>query len=212
MPSGLCRHLAASEGSYKVTEWLLSEQADINSLDRFKRTPLEVFLLPLCLLKHHFAACTIVILYILSSYYSLILHLVLTAGVSQDAVRGDFNELSKLLIDHGGKVWSDGKVGITVYRHQHLLLEFTMSCGAEFVDLVYLVFSLLSGLQLVSLDQSQFSGALVRIPSQDLTELEPDWEIDPAGLVIMDKLGMIYGCSMQCNAVQAVSYCYCTTL
>ena len=36
------RHLAASEGSYKVTEWLLSEQADINSLDRFKRTPLEV--------------------------------------------------------------------------------------------------------------------------------------------------------------------------
>lgn len=28
----------------------------------------------------------------------------------QDAVRGDFNELSKLLIDHGGKVWSDGQV------------------------------------------------------------------------------------------------------
>lgn len=45
----LCRHLAASEGSYKVTEWLLSEQADINSLDRFKRTPLEVFILPLYL-------------------------------------------------------------------------------------------------------------------------------------------------------------------
>ena len=43
-----CRHLAASEGSYKVTEWLLSEQADINSLDRFKRTPLEVFLLLPC--------------------------------------------------------------------------------------------------------------------------------------------------------------------
>ena len=38
------RHLAASEGSYKVTEWLLSEGADINSLDRFKRTPLEVSL------------------------------------------------------------------------------------------------------------------------------------------------------------------------
>ena len=36
------RHLAASEGSYKVTEWLLSEKADINSLDRFRRTPLEV--------------------------------------------------------------------------------------------------------------------------------------------------------------------------
>lgn len=54
-----------------------------------------------------------------------------------------------------------------------------------------------SGLQLVSLDQSQFSGALVRIPTQDLTELEPDWEIDPAGLVIMDKLGMLPACSMQ---------------
>lgn len=40
--SPLFRHLAASEGSYKVTEWLLSEKADINSLDRFKRTPLEV--------------------------------------------------------------------------------------------------------------------------------------------------------------------------
>ena len=44
-------------------------------------------------------------------------------------------------------------------------------------------------LQLVSLQNSQFSGALVRIPSGDLTDLEPDWEVDPAGLIIMDKLG-----------------------
>lgn len=44
-------------------------------------------------------------------------------------------------------------------------------------------------MQLVTLDKSQFSGALVRIPSRDLTELEPDWEVDPAGLIIMDKLG-----------------------
>jgi Ankyrin repeats (many copies) len=36
------RHLAASEGSYKVAEWLLANGADINALDRFKRTPLEV--------------------------------------------------------------------------------------------------------------------------------------------------------------------------
>ena len=49
----VCRHLAASEGSYKVTEWLLSEQADINSLDRFKRTPLEVRLL----LEGNIASC-----------------------------------------------------------------------------------------------------------------------------------------------------------
>ena len=47
-------------------------------------------------------------------------------------------------------------------------------------------------MQLVTLDKSQFSGALVRIPSGDLTDLEPDWEIDPAGLIIMDKLGMVY--------------------
>ncbi len=28
----------------------------------------------------------------------------------EDAVRGDFTDLSKLLIDHGGKVWTEGKV------------------------------------------------------------------------------------------------------
>ena len=40
-----CRHLASSEGSYKVSEWLLVEEgADVNALDRFKRTPLEVLL------------------------------------------------------------------------------------------------------------------------------------------------------------------------
>lgn len=40
-----CRHLASSEGSYKVSEWLLFEEgADVNALDRFKRTPLEVLL------------------------------------------------------------------------------------------------------------------------------------------------------------------------
>ena len=38
----LCRHLAASEGCYKVTEWLIAEGSDVNALDRFKRTPLEV--------------------------------------------------------------------------------------------------------------------------------------------------------------------------
>ena len=37
-----CRHLAASEGAYQVTEWLLTQRVDVNSLDRFKRTPLEV--------------------------------------------------------------------------------------------------------------------------------------------------------------------------
>jgi hypothetical protein len=38
---GARRHLAASEGCYKVTEWLLEQGSDVNVLDRFKRTPLE---------------------------------------------------------------------------------------------------------------------------------------------------------------------------
>lgn len=54
-------------------------------------------------------------------------------------------------------------------------------------------------MQLVTLDKSQFSGALVRIPSRDLTELEPDWEVDPAGLIIMDKLGK--GLSVCCHSI-----------
>ncbi len=54
-------------------------------------------------------------------------------------------------------------------------------------------------MQLVTLDKSQFSGALVRIPSRDLTELEPDWEVDPAGLIIMDKLGKHAQCTLPCQ-------------
>ena len=33
-----CRHLAASEGAYQVTEWLLTQRVDVNSLDRFKHS------------------------------------------------------------------------------------------------------------------------------------------------------------------------------
>ena len=87
------RHLAASEGSYKVTEWLLSEKADINALDRFKRTPLEV----------SFALVS-------QPHTSRVLHDISVCVVRQDAVRGEFNELSKLLIDHGGKMYQDGQV------------------------------------------------------------------------------------------------------
>lgn len=46
-------HLAASEGSYKVAEWLLEQKADVNALDRFKRTPLEVCAPPLCCAHLH---------------------------------------------------------------------------------------------------------------------------------------------------------------
>ena len=52
-----CRHLASSEGSYKVSEWLLCEEgADVNALDRFQRTPLEV-LLCCCLRSTPVAEC-----------------------------------------------------------------------------------------------------------------------------------------------------------
>lgn len=61
-------HLAASEGCYKVTEWLLSQGASVNAVDRFRRTPLE------------------------------------------EAVRGDFAEVAKLLIDKGAKIQEGGKV------------------------------------------------------------------------------------------------------
>lgn len=65
-------HLAASEGCYKVTEWLLSQKASVNAVDRFRRTPLE------------------------------------------EAVRGDFSEVAKLLVDHGAKVHEGGKVSSDV--------------------------------------------------------------------------------------------------
>ena len=35
------RHLAASEGAYAVTEWLLAKKASVNAVDRFKRTPMQ---------------------------------------------------------------------------------------------------------------------------------------------------------------------------
>lgn len=36
------RHLAAAEGSYSAVSWLLQQGCDVNPIDRFKRTPLEV--------------------------------------------------------------------------------------------------------------------------------------------------------------------------
>ena len=66
--------MAASEGCYKVTEWLLEQGAAVNAVDRFRRTPLE------------------------------------------EAVRGDFAEVAKLLIDKGGKIQEGGKVRLTRAR------------------------------------------------------------------------------------------------
>lgn len=38
----VCRHIAAAEGAYTVCKWLIESDADINAMDRFQRTPLEV--------------------------------------------------------------------------------------------------------------------------------------------------------------------------
>ncbi|KDD75764.1 protein kinase [Helicosporidium sp. ATCC 50920] len=101
-------HLAASEGAYKVTEWLLSQGVDVNCLDRFNRTPLE------------------------------------------DAVRGEYGVVAKLLLDRGGMVWhEDG---------------------------------------LVPLSNSHLAGAFGFAPPRRW-DLDPDWELDPDGLQILEKLG-----------------------
>ena len=100
--------MAASEGAYKVTEWLLGQAVDVNALDRFKRTPLE------------------------------------------DAVRGEYREVAKLLSDQGGKVLEEGK--------------------------------------LVDLSSSSLAGAMGMAP-QKLFDFDPEWEIDPSKVFIMEKLG-----------------------
>ena len=41
LPRRARRHLAASEGAFLVSEWLLAQGACVNAVDRFNRTPLE---------------------------------------------------------------------------------------------------------------------------------------------------------------------------
>jgi len=107
-------HLAASEGAWLVTKWLIEAGAQVNALDRFNRTPLE------------------------------------------DAVRGDFLEVAKLLIDSGGMIQQRGK--------------------------------------LMSVAESELSG-LVNLQALGLTpgfeglDLDPEWEIDPQDLRVLEKLG-----------------------
>jgi hypothetical protein len=101
-------HLAASEGAYKVTEWLIKKGADVNALDRFGRTPLE------------------------------------------DAVRGDYREVVKLLMDSGAKLREGGKM--------------------------------------VGLGDSDLASSMGMMP-QKLVDIDPEWELDPANLVINEKLG-----------------------
>jgi ankyrin repeat protein len=68
----------------------------------------------------------------------------------EDAVRGDYREVSKLLADQGGRVLEDGS--------------------------------------LVELAQSQLAGAMGLAP-QKLFHFDPEWEIEPKHLTVMEKLG-----------------------
>jgi len=68
----------------------------------------------------------------------------------EDAVRGDFREVVKLLVDYGGKVFEEDN--------------------------------------LVELGSSALAGALGMAP-QKLLDFDPEWEMDPSNLVIMEKLG-----------------------
>ena len=101
-------HLAASDGAFKVTEWLISEGANVNALDRFKRTPLE------------------------------------------DAVKGEYKEVAKLLSDHKAKVFQDGN--------------------------------------LVDFKDSKLATAF-GYASPSVWDFDPEWEIDPESLTVMEKLG-----------------------
>lgn len=105
-----CRHLASSEGAYQVTEWLLTQQVDVNTLDRFKRTPLEVRCAGVAwrrslgrpALGGSGCSCAALTL--------LLLLLRCLCCPLQDAVRGEFREVAKLLSDNGGKASGMGWV------------------------------------------------------------------------------------------------------
>lgn len=45
-------------------------------------------------------------------------------------------------------------------------------------------------MQFVDLASSSLSGAISRIPKNEL-DFDPDWEIDPREIVLMDKLGAL---------------------
>ena len=68
----------------------------------------------------------------------------------QDAVRGEYREVAKLLADNGAKVFEEGK--------------------------------------LLDLGTSRLAGVFGYVP-QKMWDFDPDWEIDPASLEVMEKLG-----------------------
>ena len=125
-------------------------------------------------------------------------------GCVQDAVRGDFIEVSKLLIDRGAKVLHDGKVCMLIdliaicchlsVSHEDYCASASTpciassciawresSCAAERAGCGVLA-------QLVDLAHSHLSGKMQDIPD-NILDLDPDWEIDPDALVLLEKIG-----------------------
>lgn len=113
------RHLAAAYGCFSVVNWLLKEGCDVNPVDFFGRTPLEV---TYDRAGHHYVRI-------------------------QDAVRGGHKEIAELLMSKGARVADKDK-------------------------------------NLVLLDDSHLS-----LSSRLLGEFLPEWEIDRADIVILDKIG-----------------------
>ena len=139
-------HLAASEGCYKVTEWLLEQGADVNAVDRFRRTPLE------------------------------------------EAVRGDFAEVAKLLIDKGGKIQEGGKVSEVVVEERERTRELEKeNKGKKLTFSSSSFFRKTKLIQLIALNASSLAG-VTHLPSPGLT-LDTDWEIEPTTLELGAKLG-----------------------
>lgn len=148
----ICRHLASSEGAYQVTEWLLTQGVDVNALDRFKRTPLEVRARHFCchfgtpsahmcgmdrltseqrcrcaLPRRCAAQC--------SSHHASIHHAGWVCHVMlQDAVRGEFREVAKLLSDNGGRIHEDGglvRMSMASCGVPSLVLACPLRCGCS---------------------------------------------------------------------------------
>lgn len=115
----------------------------------------------------------------------------------QDAVRGDHVEVTKLLLDHGGKIFEDGKVNPAVKDpvHTHLFMRGALFAICKNVkqnaDVPCLV-------QLVDLGDSRLSGKMQDIP-ENIVDLEVDWEIDPEALQVLEKIGVpVHATNSQC--------------
>lgn len=179
------RHLAASEGAYGVTEWLLGEGVNVNALDRFKRTPLEDAV---------------------RGEFKLEASLLVKAG----GLVYSNGKVCHLFEEHfGGERKREGgawRVGLVCARDRALILagRARLIVGAR-----RRVFSALPpassirflnqppprhifrpSQQLVPMEESELVSTLGYKPPPLLaTQISQDWELDPSSIHIKQKLG-----------------------